>query len=63
MSREKIPDRVAIPLRVNRERLAAFDAAVKAARKSRPQDSLTRNDALAEAMALWVAAESAKGGA
>ena len=46
--------------RVPRERLAALDAAVEARTKLDP--SFTRTDATLEAWALWVAAESAKGG-
>lgn len=58
--RRKIPDRTQVQVRVPRERLAALDAAVEARTKLDP--SFTRTDATLEAWALWVAAESAKGG-
>ena len=60
--RRKIPDRVQVSARVPIAALRAFDLAWQRACDTRPDPSLTRTDALLEAMALWAAAESAKGG-
>ena len=53
-------ERVGVHVQVPRDHLAALDAGVTARQKLDP--SFTRTDATLEAWALWVAAESAKGG-
>jgi len=63
MGRRKIPDRVQVQVRVPRERLAAFDAAVTHAVETRRDPAFSRTDALLEAMDRWAAAEAAKSGA
>ena len=59
--RRKIPDRVQVNARVPASALRAFDDAWQRACETRPDPGLNRTDALLEAMALWVAAEAAKG--
>lgn len=61
MARPKIPDRAEFTARVPAALLAKVDAAVRGRMEVAP--SFTRTDALVEALAAWVAAEAAKGGA
>lgn len=60
--RRKIPDRVQMSARVPVAALRTFDLAWQRACGTRPDPGLTRTDALLEAMAMWSAAEAAKGG-
>ena len=60
MARPKIPGRAEFTARVPAALLAKVDAAVRVRAEVAP--SFTRTDALVEALAAWVVAESAKGG-
>lgn len=61
--RAKIPDRSQMQTRVPKVVLARFDDQVSRSAERRADPNFNRTDAVLEAMALWIAADAAKGGA